>query len=78
VEGGYVDIERLLEVYINKGYVFCTLYFLTKNKILTVSQILNPDDYKIWRIMDNEEYDERMSMRLWQEMDMDDDLLDFA
>jgi hypothetical protein len=66
VEDGYVDIVRLLEIYINKGYVYCTLYFLTKNKILTVSEILNPDDYTIWRIMDNEEYDERMSMPLWQ------------
>jgi hypothetical protein len=28
--------------------------------------------------MDNEEYDERMSTLLWQEVDKDDDLLDFA
>ena len=28
--------------------------------------------------MDNEEYDERMSMRLWQEVDKDDDLLEFG
>ena len=73
---GYVDIVRLLEVYINKGYVYCTLYFFTKNKILTVSEILNPDDYTIWRIMDNEEYDERMSTLLWQEVNKDD-LLEF-
>jgi hypothetical protein len=69
VEGGYVDIVRLLEVYIDKGYVYCTLYFFIKNKISTVSQILIPDDYTLWRILDNEGYDERMSMRLWQEVD---------
>jgi hypothetical protein len=72
VEGGFVDIVRLLDVRIDKGYVYCTLYFFTENKIATVSQILNPDDYTIWRIMDNEEYDERMSIRLWQEVNKDD------
>jgi hypothetical protein len=77
-ESGYVDIVRLLDVYKDKGYLYCTLYFFSRNKIATVSQILNPDDYAIWRILDNEEYDERMSMRLWREVDKDDDLLDFA
>lgn len=72
MEGGFVDIVRLLDVRIDKGYVYCTLYFFTKNKIATVSQILNPDDYTIWRIMDNEEYDERMSIRLWQEVNNND------
>lgn len=76
-EGGYVDIVRLLDVHTDKGYLYCTLYFFTRNKIATVSQILNPDDYVIWRIMDNEEYDERMSMRLWQEVNKDD-LLEFG
>lgn len=78
VERGYVDIVRLLEVYIDKGYVYCNLYFFTKNKISTVSQMFNTHKYATWRIMDNEEYDERMSMRLWQEVDKGDDLLDFA
>jgi hypothetical protein len=78
VEGGHVDIVRLLEVYIDKGYVYCTLNFFTKNKISTVSQILISDDYKIWRIMDNEEYDERMSRRLWSEVNKQNDLLEFG
>lgn len=68
-EGGYVDIVRLLDVHKDKGYLYCTLYFFNRNKIATVCQILNSDDYAIWRIMDNEEYDERLSMRLWQEVD---------
>jgi len=77
-EGKYVDIVRLLAVYQAKGYMYCTLYFFTRNKISTVNQIFNTNDYTIWRIMDNKEYDERMSMCLWQELDNDDDLLDFA
>jgi len=54
------------------------LYFFTKDNIATVSQILNPDDYAIWRNMDNEEYDEIMSIRFWQEVNIQDDLLDFS
>jgi hypothetical protein len=77
-EGGYVDIVRLLDVRKDKGYLYCTLYFFTRNKITTVSQIINPYDYAIWRIMDNEEYDERMSMRLWQEVNEQNDLLEFG
>lgn len=78
VEDGSANIVRLLDVYKGKGYLYCTLYFFTRNKIATVSQILNPDGYGIWRIMDNVEYDERMSMRLWHDIDKDDNLLDFT
>ena len=77
-EEGDIDIVRMLDVYQASGYLYFTLYFFTRNKISTVSQILNPDDHTIWRIMDNEEYDERMSTLLWQEVNKDDDLLDFV
>jgi hypothetical protein len=77
-EEGVIDIVRLLDVYQANGYLYCILYFFTRNKIVTVSQILNPDDFGIWRIMDNEEYDERMSMRLWHDIDKDDNLLDLS
>jgi hypothetical protein len=77
VEGEYVDIVRLLDVHKDKGHLYCTLYFFTKNKITTVSQILNHDDYTIWRIMENEEYDERMSRRLWQGISQLDGLWEF-
>lgn len=77
-EEGVIDIVRMLDVYQAKGYLYCTLYFFTRNTIATVSQILKPDDYGIWRIMVNEEYDERMSMRLWHDIDKDDNLLDFT
>ena len=77
-EDNDIDIVRLLDVYQAKGYMYCTLYFFTRNKISTVSQMFNTNKYTIWRIMDNEEYDERMSTLLWQGVNKDDDLLDFA
>jgi hypothetical protein len=78
VEEGDSDIVGMLDVYQAKGYLYCSLYFFTRNKIATVSQIFNPDVYGIWSIMDNEEYNKRLSIRLWQEVDKDDDLLDFT
>jgi hypothetical protein len=68
VEEGDIDIVRMLDVYQATGYLYYTLYFFTRIKITTVSQILNHDDYTIWRIMENEEYDEIMSRRLWSEV----------
>ncbi|MBN1187438.1 MAG: hypothetical protein JXB49_34500 [Bacteroidales bacterium] len=76
-EGWYVDIVRLLDVYKDKGYLYCTLYFFTENKIITVSQILQPDAYVIWRLMDDREFDEIMSRRLWKEVDVENELLEF-
>jgi hypothetical protein len=67
-EGGHVDIVRLLNVYKDIGNLLCTLFFFNKNKISTVNQILQQDAYAIWRILDNEEYDEIMSGRLWQKV----------
>ena len=68
-EGRYVDIVRLLDVVVDKQYVYCTLYFFKENKITTVSQRLYPDDYIIWQIMDDREFDEIMSRRLWRQVE---------
>lgn len=76
-ESGAVDIVRLLDVYKDKGYIYCTLYFFNENKTITVSQILQPDAYIIWRIMDNREFEEIMSIKLWQEVDNESELLEF-
>ena len=76
-EGGYVDIVRLTDVHIERGFLYCSLFFFSKNKIITVRQTLQKDAYIIWRLMDSEEFDEIMSRRLWQEVDKDDDLLRF-
>jgi hypothetical protein len=63
-ESGNVDIVRVLDVYEDGLYIYCTLYFFNENKIITVDQRLDPDDYIIWQIMDNSEFDEIMSRRL--------------
>ena len=77
MEKGDIDIVRMLDVYKASRYLYCTLYFFTRNKIATVSQNINPDNYTLWRIMDNKEYDELMSMRLWYEVTKDEELLEF-
>lgn len=73
-----VYIVRLLDVYSVKGSLYCTLYFFDSNQIITVSQKMKPRDCSIWRIMDNREFDEFMSIRLWQKVTKQDDLLDFG
>jgi hypothetical protein len=50
MEEADIDIVCMLDVYQAKGYLYCTLYFFTRDKIATVSQILNLDDHVIWRI----------------------------
>ena len=69
-ESVYVDIVRLLDIYKDKGYLYCTLYFFNNKKTITVSQMLQKDAYVIWRLMDNKEYDEIMSRRLWREVEI--------
>lgn len=68
-EGGVVDIVRLTDVHIERGYLYCSLFFFSKNEIITVRQIMQKDSYIIWYLMENEEFDEAMSMRLWQQVD---------
>jgi hypothetical protein len=76
-ENGFVDIVRLTNVHIERGYLYCSLFFFSKNKIITVCQTLQKDAYIIWRLMDKEDYDEQMSMRLWYEVTKDEELLEF-
>jgi hypothetical protein len=76
-EGGNIDIVRLLNAYCDEGYLHCTLFFFSRNQIITVSQILQPYAYIIWRLMDNGEFDEIMSIRLWQEIEKENELLEF-
>jgi len=77
-ENGNVHIVRLIDVYCVNEYLYCSLYFFDRNQIITVSQKMKPRDYFIWRIMDNREYDEFMSRRMWQKVTKQDDLLDFG
>ena len=68
-ESGYVDIVRLVAAYHDKEYLYCTLYFFNRNQIITVSQRMQPGARVIWQIMDDKEYDELMSRRLWKEVE---------
>jgi len=68
----------LLDVFKDKNYLYCTLYFFNENKVATVSHIIYPDDYLIWQILENREFDEIMSRRLWREVDKRDDNVEFA
>ena len=78
MEDGDVNIVRLLDLYSDKRYLYCTLYFFNRNQIITVSQILQPGAFVIWQLKDDKEYDEIMSMKLWQEVDKQNDLLKFG
>ena len=71
-ESAYVDIVRLVVAYNDKEHLHCTLYFFNRNQIVTLSQIMQPSAHVIWQIMDNKEYDELMSRRLWQEVEKQD------
>lgn len=53
------------------------MYFFNENRIVTVSHIIYPDDYLIWQILENREFDEAMSRKLWREVDKQDDPMEF-
>jgi hypothetical protein len=72
-----VEIVRLFDVQIESEYLYCSLYFFSKNKIITICQTLQKDVNVLWRLMDNKEYDELLSRKLWHEVDSKDDLLEF-
>lgn len=67
-ENGYVDIVRLIDVHIERGFLYCSLFFFSKNKIITVLQTMIKSKRVSWRLLDDEEYDEIMSIKLWQEV----------
>lgn len=76
-ENGYVDIARLTNVHFERGYLYCSLFFLSKKEIITVRHTMQKGTYILWWIMDNEEFDEIMSGRLWYEVTKDEELLEF-
>jgi len=75
-ESGYVDIVRLLGVFKDGQYIYCTLYFFKEKQITTVDQRINPDDYIIWQIMDEKEYSEIMRNSLWPKPIKEEQLLE--
>jgi len=72
-----IEEVRLFDVHFERGYLYCSLYFFSKNEIITVRQTLQKDSYIIWRLMGKNEYDELLSRRIWHEVTKSDDLLEF-
>jgi hypothetical protein len=76
-ENDFVDIVHVTNVHIERGYLYCSLFFFSQNKIISFCHTLKKDVYILWRLMDKEEYDELMSRRLWYEVTKDEELLAF-
>ena len=72
-----VDIVRLVDVHTERGYLYCSLFFFSRNKIVTVRQTMLKGTPILWSLSDNKEFDEVMSIRLWNEVNKGDALLDF-
>ena len=47
------------------------------NKIITVRQTMLKDAPVLWSLSDNREFDEIMSIRLWNEVNKEEELLEF-
>ena len=76
-EGDNVDIVRLTDVHIERRYLYCSLFFFSKNIIITVRQTMLKGAPVLWSLSNDKEYDEIMSIRLWHEVNKEDELLEF-
>jgi len=76
-ENGFVDIVRVTDVLIERGFILCSLFFTSKNKIITVRHTMQKGTCVLWRLMDSEEFDEIMSRRLRHAVHKQTDLLEF-
>jgi hypothetical protein len=76
-EDGDVDIVRLVDVHLERGYLYCSLFFFSRNKIITVRQTMLKGVPVLWTLSDNREFDEVMSIRLWNEANKGQELLEF-
>jgi len=76
-EGDNVEIVRLTNIHTERMYLYCSLFFFSMNKIITVHQTMLKDAPIIWSLSDNKEFDEIMSIRLWNEANKEEELLEF-
>ena len=76
-EGDNVEIIRLTDVHIERRYLYCSLFFFSMNKIITVRQSMLKDTPVLWSLSDNNEFDELMSIKLWNDVSNADNLLEF-
>ena len=72
-----LDIARLTDVHFERSILYCSLFFFSKNQMITVRHTFLKGAKVAWRLLDNREYDELMSMRLWQEVCKGEELLEF-
>jgi hypothetical protein len=72
-----VDIVRLTDIHFERGYLYCSLFFFSRNQIITLRHTLMKGTKVIWRLLDNREFDEKMSIRLWNEVNEEVELLEF-
>lgn len=75
-EGDNVDIVRLTYVHIERRYLYCSLYFFSKNNIITVRKTMLKGAPVLWTLSDNKEFDEIMSIKLWNEVSNIEELLE--
>ena len=76
-EGENVEIVRLTNVHIERRYLYCSLFFFSRNKIITVRQTMLKGAPVLWTLSDNREFDEIMSIKLWNEVNKGEELLEF-
>jgi hypothetical protein len=76
-EGDNVEIVRLTKVHTERKYLYCSLFFISRNKIITVRQTMLKDAPILWSLSDNKEFDELMSIKLWNEVSRAENLLEF-
>ena len=76
-EGDNVDIVRLTDVHTERRYLYCSLFFFSMNKIITVRQTMLKDAPVLWSLSDDREFEEIMSIRLWNEVNEGEELLEF-
>ena len=76
-ENSHLEIVRLTNVHVERGYLYCSLFFMSKNMIIIVRHTIQKGIYVFWRIMDIEEFDELLSRKLWREVEKQEELLEF-
>jgi hypothetical protein len=77
IENNDFDIVRLTNVHIERGYLYCSLFFFSRKKIITVRQTMLKGAPILWSLSDNKEFDELMSTKLWKEISKDENILEF-
>jgi len=76
-EGSHVTTVKLNNIHIEKGFLYCSLLFFSKDKVITVSSTMQKHQYIIWRLFDYEELGVIMSRRATRNVFGQDDLLEF-